>query len=172
VAQIQEVVTALRAVRAELRLAAKKKVAAEFSTNSRAMEDLIRANREAVERFAHLSELRMVPKERFDTKSGALRSTAMFDVRVVYAEVVHAGAESARLKKEIEGLQKAISSKEKQLGDQTFRSRAPEEIVKRLEATLGQQQVELEKLERRLRDLDGGSQAGRIRGSWTGIRKK
>jgi len=41
-----------------------------------------------------------------------------------------------------------------------------------LEATLGQQQVELEKLERRLRDLDGGSQAARIQGSWTGIRKK
>ena len=172
VAQIQEVVTALRAVRAELRLDAKKKVAAEFSTNSRAMEDLIRASREAVERFALLSELRMVPKERFDTKSGGLRSTAMFDVRVVYAEAVDAGAESARLKKDIAGLQKAISSKEKQLGDQTFRSRAPEEIIKRLEATLGQQQVELEKLERRLRDLDGGSQAARIQGSWTGIRKK
>ena len=114
----------------------------------------------------------MVPKERFDTKSGGLRSTAMFDVRVVYAEAVDAGAESARLKKDIAGLQKAISSKEKQLGDQTFRSRAPEEIIKRLEATLGQQQVELEKLERRLRDLDGGSQAARIQGSWTGIRKK
>src|SRR5437016_7197659 len=49
VAQVQEVVTALRAIRAELRLDAKKKVAAEFSTNSPAMEDLIRANREAVE---------------------------------------------------------------------------------------------------------------------------
>src|SRR5438034_358409 len=56
VAQVQEVVTALRAIRAELRLDAKKKVAAEFSTNSPAMGDLIRANREAVERFARLSE--------------------------------------------------------------------------------------------------------------------
>src|SRR5207247_7783054 len=55
---------------------------------SPAMGDLIRANREAVERFARLSELRMVPKEGFDTKSGALRSTALFDVRVVYSEAV------------------------------------------------------------------------------------
>ncbi len=31
-------------------------------------------------------------------------------------------AEVARLKKEIEGLQKAIASKEKQLGNETFRS--------------------------------------------------
>src|SRR5207244_3050981 len=47
VAQVQEVVTALRAIRAELRLDAKKKVAGEFSTTSPAMGVLIRANREA-----------------------------------------------------------------------------------------------------------------------------
>src|SRR5213080_2061455 len=157
VAQVQEVVTALRAIRAELRLDAKKKVAAEFSTNSPAMGDLIRANREAVERFARLSELRMVPKEGFDTKSGALRSTALFDVRVVYSEAVDSGAERARPKKEIAGLQNAICAKEKQLADQTFRSRAPEKIIRGLEATLAQQKVELEKLQKRLRDLEGGS---------------
>src|SRR6266576_2512554 len=157
VAQVQEVVTALRAIRAELRLDAKKKVAAEFSTNSPAMGDLIRANREAVERFARLSELRMVPKEGFDTKSGALRSTALFDVRVVYSEAVDSGAERARLKKEIAGLQNAICAKEKQLADQTFRSRAQEKIIRGLEATLAQQKVELEKLQKRLRDLEGGS---------------
>src|SRR5947208_5090294 len=157
VAQVQEVVTALRAIRAELRLDAKKKVAAEFSTNSPAMGDLIRANREAVERFARLSELRMVPKEGFDTKSGALRSTALFDVRVVYSEAVDSGAERARLKKEIAGLQNAICAKEKQLADQTFRSRAPEKIIRGRDATLAQQKVELEKLQKRLRDLEGGS---------------
>jgi valyl-tRNA synthetase len=162
VAQVQEVVTALRAIRGELRLDAKKKVAAEFSTDSGAMGDLIRANREAVERFAGLSELRMVPKERFDAKSGALRSTAMFDVRVVYSETVDSGAESARLKKETSGLQKAIGAKEQQLADQTFRSRAPERIIRGLEATLAQQKVELEKLRKRLRDLEGGGQAARI----------
>jgi valyl-tRNA synthetase len=88
-----------------------------------------------------------------------VRSTATFDVRVVYSETVDAGAEKARLKKEIEGLGKAIASKERQLGDETFRSRAPEKIIKGLEATLAQQRIEQEKLLRRLGDLDGGSQA-------------
>src|SRR2546430_2494793 len=68
-------------------------------------------------------------------------------------------AEKARLKKEIEGLENAIASKERQLGDQTFRSRAPEKIIKGLEATLAQQKVELDKLRKRLRDLEAGSQA-------------
>jgi valyl-tRNA synthetase len=70
---------------------------------------------------------------------------------------VDAGAEKVRLKKEKEGLQKAIASKERQLEDETFRNRAPERIIKGLEATLAQQKIELEKLQRRLGDLDGGS---------------
>jgi len=159
VAQIQEVVTALRSIRAELRVDAKKKVAAEFSTSDRSIANLIQANREALERLAVLSELRIVPRERFDAQSGALRSTATFDARVTYSETVDAGAEKTRLKKQIKGLQKAIISKEKQLGDETFRSRAPEKIIKGLEATLAQQKTEQDKLLKRLGDLDGGSQA-------------
>src|SRR5690349_61236 len=155
--QIQDVVTALRAIRAELKADAKKKAGAEFSTTDRGLENLIQANRDALERFAVLSELRVIARDKFDAKSGAVRSTATFDVRVVYSETVDVGAERARLKKDIEGLQKAIASKEKQLSDETFRSRAPEKIIKGLEATLAQQRIELEKLQRRLGDLDGGS---------------
>ncbi|HVH70013.1 MAG TPA: valine--tRNA ligase, partial [Candidatus Dormibacteraeota bacterium] len=166
VAQIQEVVTTLRAMRAEFRqLDAKKKVLAELSTSSRAMSDLIQANRDAVERFAVLSELRIIPKNQFDGKSGAVRSTASFDARIAYSEAIDAGAERARLKKEIEGLRKAIASKEKQLADETFRARAPEKIVKGLEATLAEQRVELEKLEKRLKDLEGESQVAGTRRS-------
>jgi valyl-tRNA synthetase len=158
VGQIQEVVTALRAIRAEFRrLDAKQKVEAEFSTSDRSLEHLIQANREAIQRFAVLSELRTIPRGKFDVKAGAVRSTATFDVRVVYSETVDAGAEKVRLKKEKEGLQKAIASKERQLEDETFRNRAPERIIKGLEATLAQQKIELEKLQRRLGDLDGGS---------------
>jgi len=158
-AQIQEVVGALRNIRADLKLDPKKRVAAEFATSEIDTGRVIEANREALERFAILSELRIVPKEQFNAKNGAVRSTATFDVRVHYADVGDATAEKARLKKEIEGLEKAIASKEKQLGDETFRSRAPEKIVKGLEATLTQQKAELQKLRRRLGDLDGGSKA-------------
>jgi valyl-tRNA synthetase len=58
------------------------------------------------------------------------------------------------LKKEIEGLQKAIASKEAQLGNETFRSRAPEKIIKGLEATLAEQRIELRKLQERLSQLE------------------
>jgi valyl-tRNA synthetase len=150
---IQEVVTALRTIRAELKLDPKKKVAAEFATMDASARELVEANRIAIERFGVLSELRIVPREQFDAKTGAVRSTATFDVRFAYSETVDAAAEKVRLRKEIEGLQKAIGSKERQLGDETFRSRAPEKIIKGLEATLAEQRVELRKLQERLDQL-------------------
>jgi len=154
VAAIQEVVTALRTIRAELKLDPKKKMAADFSTSDRRVSELVQANRGAIERFAVLTELRIVPREQFDAKSGALRSTATFDVRIAYSDTLDAAAEKIRLKKEIEGLQKAIGSKEGQLGNETFRSRAPEKIIKGLEATLAEQSIELSKLQDRLSQLD------------------
>jgi len=157
VAEIQEVVTALRTIRAEMKLDPKKKVAAEFSTGAGTVLTLVDTNRSAIERFAILSELRIVPREKFDAKNGAVRSTATFDVRVAYTESIDAAAEKARINKEIDGLQKAIASKEKQLGDTTFRSRAPERIIKNLEETLAQQKIELEKIRKRLEDLERGS---------------
>jgi valyl-tRNA synthetase len=95
-----------------------------------------------------------VPRQHFDAKTGAVRSTAAFDVRIAYSDVVDAATEKARLKKEIEGLQKAIASKEAQLGNETFRSRAPEKIIKGLEATLAEQRIELRKLQDRLSQLE------------------
>jgi valyl-tRNA synthetase len=154
---IQEVVTAIRAIRAELKLDPKRRVAADFSAGDARAGELIQANRAAIERFAVLSELRIVPRQRFDTKSGAARSTATFDVRIANSDTVDVATEKTRLKKEIEGLQKAIASKERQLGDETFRSRAPENIVKGLEATLAGQRIELQKLQDRLSQIEKDS---------------
>jgi valyl-tRNA synthetase len=153
VALIQEVVTTLRTIRAELKLDPKKRVAAEFSTVDASSRDLVEANRTAIERFAVLSELRIVSREQFDAKTGAVRSTAAFDVRFAYSETVDVTAEKARLKKEIEGLRKAITSKERQLGNETFRSRAPGNIIKKLEMTLAEQRIEVQKLQERLDQL-------------------
>ncbi len=86
-----------------------------------------------------------------------MRSKATFDVRVAYSDTVDVAAEKTRLKKEIEGLQKATASKERQLGDETFRSRAPEKIIKGLEATLAEQRIELHKVQDRLSQLEGDS---------------
>jgi len=151
---IQEVVTALRTIRAELKLDPRKRVAAEFSTSDSGASEIVGTNCAAIERFAVLTELRIVPRQHLDAKNGAVRSSATFDVRIAYSDAVDVAAEKTRLMREAEGLQKAIASKEGQLGNETFRSRAPEKIIKGLEATLAEQRIELKKLQDRLAQLE------------------
>jgi valyl-tRNA synthetase len=86
-----------------------------------------------------------------------MRSTARFDIRIAYSDTVDIAAESERLRKEIERLQKDIASKERQLGDETFRSRAPEKIIKGMLATLEERRIELGKSSERLRQLESGA---------------
>jgi valyl-tRNA synthetase len=63
-------------------------------------------------------------------------------------------AEIDKLRKDVEQLAKNIASNQQRLEDQTFRSRAPEHIVKGLETTLAERQSELEKLKERLQTLE------------------
>jgi len=151
---VQEVIVALRNIRAEMRgLDAKKKVPAEFSSSDERVRRTIESSSEGILRLAALSELR-ISAERLPQSGGAVRSTALFDVRIAYvAETIDVEAEAARLRKQIEGLEKAVAAKEKQLGNETFRSRAPEDIVRGLEATRTEQMEELRKLRSRLEEL-------------------
>jgi valyl-tRNA synthetase len=150
---VQEVIVALRNIRAEMKLDPKKKVAAEFSSPDERARVVIEASRDGILRLTPLSELK-VGAERLPQSGGAVRSTALFDVRIPYAaETIDVAAEGARLRKQIEGLEKAIAAKERQLADETFRSRAPEKVVRGLEATLAEQSTELQKLRLRLEEL-------------------
>ncbi|MGB7028456.1 MAG: valine--tRNA ligase [Candidatus Acidiferrum sp.] len=150
---MQEVVTALRNIRAEMKLDPKKKMSAELYSFDGMTRDAIERSKDGIIRLALLSDLTISSKP-LEQAGGAIRSTAEFDVRIAYSDVVDVEAEKARLRKEIEGLQKAISSKESQLGNEIFRSRAPEKIVRGLEATLAEQRIELQKLRERLAELE------------------
>jgi valyl-tRNA synthetase len=149
---LQEIIVALRNIRAEMKLDPKKKIGAEFSSEDAETRSFVATNRDGILRLAILSELKILG-ERLPQSGGAVRSTSQFDVRIAYSEAVDVAAEKARLKKEIDGLQKAVASKEKQLADETFRSRAPEKIIRGLQTTLAEQLVELEKNVERLGQL-------------------
>jgi valyl-tRNA synthetase len=155
-ALIQEVIQGLRTVRSEMKLDPKKKVPAEFASGDVNARGVMEANRAAIERLGNLTELQVL-LEKLPDGGGGVRSTAGFDLRIPYVEqAVDAAAELARLKKDIEGLQKAIASKQKQLGQETFRNRAPENIVKQMEEALATQRFELEKLMQRRDRLESG----------------
>jgi valyl-tRNA synthetase len=150
---IQDTIGEIRNIRAEMKLDPKKKIAAEFHSSYGYIRDTIERNLEGIQRLAILSELKVSAAKLSET-GGTVRSTARFDVRIVHTtDAVDAHAEKARLRKEIEGLEKSISSKENQLGNTTFRSKAPPKIISGMETTMAEQRLELEKLHARLRDI-------------------
>jgi len=152
---LQYLITLVRTMRTETPVDSKKKIAAELSSQDAMIRELVKENLEAIQRLATLSSLQVTFEPLLG--DGIFRNTAEFELRIPFAEVVNRQAEIARLKKEIEGLQKAIISKEKQLGNEIFRSRAPEMIIKGLEATLAEQRIELQKLKDRLSQLEKDS---------------
>lgn len=155
-ALLQSAITELRDIRAELKLDPKKKIAAEFSSEDSSARILVEQNRDAILRLAILSGLHTL-EGHLPASGGLVRSTAQFDVRVAFAEGLDVAAEAARLRKEIERLEKDIAAKQQRLADDTFRSKAPEQIVKGLETTLAERLVEYEKLKDRFSQLAGGA---------------
>jgi valyl-tRNA synthetase len=140
-----------------MKLDPKKKVTAEFYSSYEYIRSTIQRNLDGIVRLASLTDM-PVSASRLAATGGAVRTTAQFDLRIAYAtDTMDISAEIARLRKEIDGLQKAIASKERQLDDASFRARAPEKIVRGMEATLAEQKLELEKLRRRLAELARGA---------------
>ncbi|MGB9431230.1 MAG: class I tRNA ligase family protein, partial [Candidatus Acidiferrum sp.] len=150
---VQEIVQTLRTIRAEMKMDPKKRVAAQFFSGDAWARGVIEANKDGVLRLAILLEFAVL-SEKLPDGGGGTRSTAEFDVRIPYTtDTIDVAGERLRLKKEIEGLQKAIGSKESQLGNETFRSRAPEKIIKGMEEALSGQRIELQKLLERVKQL-------------------
>jgi valyl-tRNA synthetase len=152
-ALIQEIIAAARNIRAEMKVDQKKKAAADFSANDAAVRKLVESNLEPLLRLANLSALH-ISAGHLDAKGAAVRSTAQFDLRIMYDEAVDKQVEIARLKKENERLAKDIESKKSRLADETFLSKAPPKIVEDLKATLAGREIEHQKLLDRLSQLE------------------
>ena len=150
---VQEVIKSVRAIRADMKLDPKKKVAAEFYSETERVRAVIAANLDGIQRLGLVTQL-AISDAKLSQSGGGLRSTSLFDVRVPQVETVDVAGELARLKKEIERLTKDIASKERQLGDETFRSRAPEKIIQGLQVTLEERRIELRKGTERVRELE------------------
>jgi valyl-tRNA synthetase len=151
--RLQDIVVTVRNIRAEMKIDAKKKVAAEFSARTPMLRHLLEDNLDPVLRLATLSSLR-VTAEHLDPQGAIIRSTAAFDLRIAFSDIIDKPAEITRLKKAIDSLKKDIASKQARLADENFTSKAPGHVVDALRATMMERQLELRKLEDRLRQLE------------------
>jgi len=151
-ARLQEIVVAARNIRAEMKVDARQKVAAELFTRGVATRTLVEENLDPLLRLASLSAL-TISSNRPDPQGAVVRSTAAFDLRISFGDTVDKAAEKTRLLKKIAELEKDIASKQARLADQSFTSKAPGHIVDALRATMMNRQMELQKLRDRLGQL-------------------
>jgi valyl-tRNA synthetase len=149
---LQEIIEKARNIRAELKLD-RQRVPADLTPVTLEVRETVEDNRAIILRLAVLSDLRL-SDAKLEATAGPVRSTPQFDLRIAYGETVELGAELARLRKEKERLARDLESKQNRLADNTFRSRAPAEVVRQLEATFAERQLEFVKLTERLAQLE------------------
>jgi valyl-tRNA synthetase len=153
VALLQEIMTAARNIRAEMKLDPKAKLPAELGPAAPAVQSTVEHSLDTILRLANLSSLSF-SKPPFDSTKGVVRSNKDFELFIAFDAAIDIPAEVARLRKELDRLTKDITSKDARLKDETFRSKAPESIVKGMEATLAERRTEFEKLGERLAQFE------------------
>jgi valyl-tRNA synthetase len=126
-ALLQELATAVRALRKDL--AMPEKQPAEIVVHAGVAFDAS-AHALVLQKLAFASA---VSGGAFDPAL-ARRTTANFEVQVLFVRTIDPEAEAARLNKEIAGLRKGIEAAERQLGNAGFLSKAPANVVDGLKA--------------------------------------
>ncbi|MGI9101071.1 MAG: valine--tRNA ligase [Terriglobales bacterium] len=147
---LQDLIVSVRNLRAELKVEPRQGIPIEVHTQD-GVRRIFEENRGAVERLANVQEMAFV--EQSLAKESGARSTARFDVRVVYEKKVDAAAERERLNKELAKITKQIESAERQLGNEQFLSKAPAKVVEGLRKQLGESKMLREKTEAALSEL-------------------
>jgi valyl-tRNA synthetase len=153
---LQEIITAARNIRAEMKLDPKRRVAAELSPAADVSRSFLEKHSDALLRLANLGSVKLAHDgKHLDPARGAVRSTAEFELLIPFEEAVDRAAEAAKLRKELERVEKDIEAKTARLGDEAFRKKAPMEVVQKMEAAVGERRAEREKLRVRLGQLEG-----------------
>jgi valyl-tRNA synthetase len=150
---LQDLIVNVRNVRAELKVETKVKVPIEVFAHEPGIRMMIEQNRGAVERLANVEKIAFGDRSLAE-RAGA-RSTARFDVHVIYEKKIDIAAERERLKKELEKLEKEFANNQRQLSNEQFLAKAPAKVVEGLRSRAQELTGLLEKTRRQLDGMNG-----------------
>ena len=150
-AVLQDLIVSVRNLRAELKAEPKVKVPIQVYAHEPEIRRLIEENRGAVERLGNVEQVMFV--ESSLAKIAGARSTARFDVHVVYEKKIDVAAECERLKKELEKVEKEIANGQRQLSNEQFLAKAPPKVVAGLKARAEELKVLRGKILAKMKEL-------------------
>ncbi|GGA66852.1 valine--tRNA ligase [Edaphobacter acidisoli] len=122
---LQDLIVTVRALRKELGVPEKEAAPIQLHASNR-VNALVDASQDMLARLARVQAVEFVGTPL--TGSNA-RSTADFDVAVLYERQIDVAAERERLTKELAKFEKGLAAAEKQLGNEAFMAKAPAHIV-------------------------------------------
>ncbi len=147
---LQDLIVSVRNLRAELKVEPRQNIPIQVHTQD-GVRQIFEANRGAVERLANVEAMAFVPQSL--AKEAGARSTARFDVRVLYEKKIDVAAERERLNKELARIEKQIESAERQLGNEQFLAKAPPKVVEGLRKQLTESKMLRDKTRAGLKEL-------------------
>jgi valyl-tRNA synthetase len=124
---VQEVIVAARNLKAEMGLQ-KEKPSAQVASDDLRILELFRGHQESILNLAGLEALNFV-RGRLPADATAVPLASGCDLRLFYERVVDPTAERPRLERELAKLKQQIEQNDRQLNNESFRSRAPQEVV-------------------------------------------
>jgi valyl-tRNA synthetase len=155
---LQDLIVSVRNIRAELshdsaelKANPKQKLPIEIHAGNDT-RGLVERNRGAVERLANVESITFVDQSL--AKAAGARSTARFDVRVIYERKIDVAAERDRLGKELAKLTQELGRATGQLSNQAFLSKAPINVVEGLKKRKAEVEVLIDKIKSALDELD------------------
>jgi valyl-tRNA synthetase len=122
---MQDLIVTVRALRKELGVHEKESTPIHLHANNRIVA-LTDANQDMLSRMARVASIEFASEPLSGSNA---RSTADFDVAVIYERHIDVAAERERLTKELARLEKILVSTERQLNNPAFIAKAPAHIV-------------------------------------------
>ena len=148
---LQDLIVTIRNLRAELKVEPKVKAPVEIFAQEADIRKMIEQNRGAVERLGNAEKIAFAEGS-LSSRPGA-RSSARFDVHMIYERKIDVAAECERLKKELEKIEKELANNQKQLSNEHFLAKAPEKVVEGLRRRAQELLVLQEKAQSKLKEL-------------------
>ena len=151
---IQEVITALRNIRAEAGVAPSKEVSALIKTASESELSILSDNKAFLMKLAKLSSLEFGKELQKPDLSG-FRVVGHSEIIVPLLGLLDIEAESKKILDQIAKLEQGLANTNAKLSNDTFVSKAPAAVIEREKANLADYQQKIEKLQANLALLKG-----------------
>jgi valyl-tRNA synthetase len=148
---LQDLIVAVRNLRAELKIEPKVKMPIEVFVHEPEIRAMLEKNLAAIERLASVEKVTFVESP-LANLPGA-RSTSRFDVHAIYEKKIDVAAERERLNKDLEKIEKEQANGQRQLSNEQFLAKAPAKVVEGLKTRAEELRVLREKTLAKLKEL-------------------